>query len=97
MTNGTRIRYRDNEHLADIIKCPYPVEDRPCDRLAEERNCKRCKMEWLEREEEKRHMKPYKEIRATGKADIEDVTTQRMIGYLVRAGAKVAQEETAHE
>lgn len=52
MTNGNRIRYKDNTHLAAVIKCPYPADKRPCDQLLEERDCQRCKEEWLEKEEE---------------------------------------------
>lgn len=50
MTNGTAIRYMDDKHLAEVIRCPYPPHIiHPCGR---EKGCLECKLEWLKREAE---------------------------------------------
>ena len=50
MTNGTAIRYMDDKHLVDVIRCPYLREyNRICERELE---CLECKLEWLKKEAE---------------------------------------------
>lgn len=50
MTNGTLIRYMDDEHLAQVIRCPYPrLAGQPCEK---EQGCPECKLEWLKKEAE---------------------------------------------
>lgn len=50
MTNGTVIRYMDDEHLVDVIRCPYPrLVGQPCEK---EQGCLDCKLEWLKKEAE---------------------------------------------
>lgn len=50
MTNGTLIRYMDDEHLAQVIRCPYPRG--ATQRCEKEQGCPECKLEWLKREAE---------------------------------------------
>lgn len=52
MTNGTLIRYMDDAHLAEVIRCPYmtSIRGRHCERNRKE--CPGCKLEWLKREAE---------------------------------------------
>ena len=48
MTNGTLIRYMDDEHLAYVIRCPYLREaNQICEK---EQGCPECKLEWLKME-----------------------------------------------
>ena len=50
MTNGTLIRYMDDAHLAEVIRCPYmtSIRGRHCERSRQE--CPGCKLEWLKKE-----------------------------------------------
>lgn len=52
VTNGTLIRYMDDEHLAQVIRCPYmnSIQGRHCERNRQE--CPECKLEWLRKEAE---------------------------------------------
>ena len=45
-TNGDRIRKMTNDELADIIMCPYGMEESSCGK----QNCFKCCREWLESE-----------------------------------------------
>lgn len=47
MTNGTLIRYMDDEHLAEVIECPHNTK---CDLSTAA--CYECKLEWLKKEAE---------------------------------------------
>lgn len=50
MTNGTLIRYMDDKHLAEVIRCPYPrLAGQPCEK---KQGCSECKLEWLKKEAE---------------------------------------------
>ena len=50
MTNGTLIRYMDDKHLAEVIRCPYPrLAGQPCEK---DQGCPECKLEWLKKEAE---------------------------------------------
>lgn len=58
MTNGTLIRYMDDKHLAEMIRCPYPPHIiHPCGR---EKGCLDCKLEWLKKEAEYGKIDPEK-------------------------------------
>lgn len=50
MTNGTLIRYMDDAHLAEVIRCSYmtSIRGRHCERSRQE--CPGCKLEWLKKE-----------------------------------------------
>lgn len=52
VTNGTLVRYMDDEHLAQVIRCPYmySIQGRRCERSRQE--CPGCKLEWLRKEAE---------------------------------------------
>lgn len=52
MTNGTLIRYMDDAHLAEVIRCPYmySIQGRHCEQNRQE--CPGCKLEWLKKEAE---------------------------------------------
>lgn len=52
MTNGTLIRYMDDEHLAQVIRCPYrySIIGQNCRRSVTE--CLNCKLKWLKGEAE---------------------------------------------
>lgn len=57
MTNGDRIRSMTDEELTDIIMCPYdtagkPENIMPCMTGDGIQDCKKCAMEWLQREVE---------------------------------------------
>lgn len=55
VTNGTLVRYMDDEHLAQVILCPYPHgATQPCEK---EQGCPECKLEWLQKEAEYRNDK----------------------------------------
>ena len=60
-TNGDKIRSMTDEELTEIIMCPYdtagePEEIMPCIRETGDsdfvpvKDCKRCMMEWLQKE-----------------------------------------------
>lgn len=63
MTNGDRIRAMSDEELAVIILCPYdtagePANIMPCikdgnvQEFVSQEECKKCIVEWLEREDD---------------------------------------------
>lgn len=58
MTNGTLIRYMDDKHLAEVIKCPYLR--RATQVCKKEQGCPECKLEWLKKEAEYGKIDPEK-------------------------------------
>ena len=52
-TNADRIRNMSDEELAELMSCPYMKD--PCDECVHGWNdydCSKCKLEWLQSEEE---------------------------------------------
>lgn len=53
MTNGNRIRYMSDEKLAHVIRCPYIRQEKGRSCIKKRDGCLTCKLEWLQKEEQK--------------------------------------------